>query len=147
MKQSEDPDFPLEHVYRPYLPWRPMELTECGLETEGKPMLERAEFLRKVARQGKTRAAMTTCITCWQTAERWADWNTSPSHVVFREVRNAGYYAAETIEVKRIDAELRAIAALIAAHRDEFDTFLTDLGGTVDLTAERQRRRRRSRRA
>lgn len=40
--------------------------------------------------------------------------------------------------------ELRAIAALVAAHRDEFDEFIAGLANTTSLDAVRRDRRRRA---
>jgi hypothetical protein len=132
---------PLDHVARPSLPWRDDAITECGLsDMSAARVLSRAAFEDKVKRQGKTRSALTTCMTCWQTASRWKDWSQAPSEVLRRELPS---WSASRQPHPRIDAELRAIAALIAAHREEFDDFLTGLALTSDLETRRAMRRRR----
>ena len=134
-------DEALDHVARPNLPWRHDVLTECGLtEMSAQRVLTRAAFEDKVKRQGKTRSAMTTCMTCWQTASRWKDWSQAPSEVMRREMPA---WSSPLHPHNRLDAELRAIAALIEAHREEFDGFLRGLAATSDLDTRRAMRRRR----
>ena len=129
----------IEHVARPALPWRDDSLTECGKTTSGRPIISRGALVEKVKQQGQARAAMTTCMTCWQTASRWRNWAEAPSEVMKREVPQ--WYQGPKAE--RLDAELRAIAALIEAHRDEFDGYLAGLGEATDLTARRAERAQR----
>ncbi len=129
----------LDHVARPMLPWRTEFRAECGLPPiPGRSIIDRNAFRAKLTRQGKTRSAMTTCITCWQTASRWKDWSLSPSDVVRRELPQQ-WGGTQT---NALDDELRAIAALIEAHREEFDGFLIGLAATADLSAVRAARRR-----
>jgi hypothetical protein len=136
---------PLEHVLRALPPWRSAAETECGhnaAEFAAARLITRDQFVAKVNRQGKQRAAMSTCMTCWQTAQRHYDWAHSPSSVLAREVNKATYWRVGEDE-PLIDRELRAMAALIEAHRDEFDGYLAGLGETTSLA---ERRRMRSRR-
>lgn len=129
-----------DHVARPVPPWRDVVLTECGLPIEDtRVVISRQDFQDKVRRQGQQRAALSTCMTCWETAARWEDWTVSPSDVIRREW--ATWRGRES--ATRLNAELRAIAALIEAHRDEFDGYLAGLEQTADLEAARQARRRR----
>lgn len=75
---------------------------------------------------GKQRAAMLTCMTCAQTAERWGTWDTDPRRALEREIQwEAGWSRAN--RGQQLRDELLAIAALIEAHRDEFDTTLTTI--------------------
>lgn len=135
---GRNPD--LEHVHRPALPWRDETMTECGLPaTSDRRIISRDAFRLKVRREGIQRSALTTCMTCWHTARRWEVWNVCPADILRRELQNF-HNAART---ERLNAELRAIAALIAAHRDEFDSYLTGLAQTTDLTLLREARRRR----
>jgi hypothetical protein len=53
-------------------------------------------------------------------------------------------YASQTPERERLTNELHAIAALVAAHRDEFDDFIAGLANTTSLDAARRDRRRRA---
>jgi hypothetical protein len=128
----------LDHVLRPILPWRDERLTECG-RTDVSRAIGRDEFVAKVRREGKQRSAMTTCMTCWNTALRWKDWRQSPSDVMRRAL------PTWPSGPDRADDELRAIAALIAEHRDEFDGYLNGLGDTVSLSDHRSQRLRASR--
>jgi hypothetical protein len=123
---------PLDHVRRPGLPWRAADddLTECGRPVVDVAAVVTAEEMQaKVARLGKTRAAMTSCMTCWSTAERNAayhsrlrsvpsSWDTNPSEVLRRWIP---YGYGGSPEAAVLDAELRAIARLIEAHREDFD--------------------------
>jgi hypothetical protein len=131
-------DEPLDHVLRPQLPWRDDLTTECGLSGDGdRRVITRAAFLRRLKDQGKQRSAMTTCMTCWQTAGRYKDWATSPSDVMARNVNGWD----ETKKV-RINSELRAIVALIEAHPEEFYGYLDGLESTSSLADARLARRR-----
>jgi len=133
---------PLEHVLRALSPWRSGAETECGHDAaEFAParLITRDQFAAKVKQQGKQRSAMTTCMTCWHTAIRHGDWAHSPSSVLAREV-NKATYRRDGEDEPLIERELRAVAALIDAHRDEFDGYLAGLGETTSL-AERRRMR------
>jgi hypothetical protein len=134
------PTASLDHVARPVLPWRDEVLTECGLPEEpDRRIITRDAFRAKVSREGQQRSAMTTCMTCWHTAQRWEDWTMCPADAMRRELMN---FKGRT-KNDRLNAELRAIAALIAAHRDEFDAYLAGLADTTDLSVIRQARRMR----
>ncbi len=118
-----------EHVQRPPLPWRDDALTECGLPTAEHQTITREQFIQKVKSQGQVRSAMTTCMTCWDTARRHPSWQQDPVGCISREVhwtrRDNGLF-------KR---ELRAIAALISRHREEFDEIIKDQEEIVPLRA------------
>lgn len=123
----------IEHVLRPLLPWRTTMLTECGLPSVGHPVITRERFIEKVKEQGKQRSAMTTCMTCWDTAMRHPSWQQDPVLCISREVqwnRRDGLF-------KR---ELRAIAALIVRHRDEFDELLKDQEEIVPIRSAAKKR-------
>lgn len=127
---------PVEHVIRAALPWRADEYTECGRPLNDiTKAITRDELRKRVADLGKTRAAMLTCITCAQAAARHRIWEEDPVDAIRREVWGQ--------EVERFGDELRALAALVAAHPDEFDGYLTGLAATSSLSAARARRLRR----
>lgn len=134
-------ELPLEHVIRPQLPWRQDELVECG-KKPGEHAITRDAFIAKVRKQGKTRAAMTTCMTCFETAQRWPDWNTNPVAVVAREVKNVTY-RGNTSEESPLRDELRAIELLIEAHPEEFAETLAALRNAVPFGKRRARTVRR----
>jgi len=133
---------PLAHVRRHRLPWRADELTktECGQ----KP----AEFTRVIAHDelralvkdiGKQRASMQLCMTCWgrmgwSGREYYQSWDENPESLLERELRPHG--REETL----IRRELRAIAALVEAHPDEFAALMRGLEEMVspeELAAKR----------
>jgi hypothetical protein len=137
----------INHVERPAPPWRSAPgRTECGLPTAGHPVITRPEFEELVRRLGKQRAAMQLCMTCWNTAIRWADWATDPVQVVMRETQGGKVFRRETYGTRTDPSfrdELRALAALVEAHRDEFDGYLAGLDDAASLADARARRRRR----
>lgn len=123
----------LDHIIRPALPWRDDRLTECGRPMEDVPhVITRDGFALKYRTQGQQRSALTTCMTCWTTARRWPTWDADPVEVMRREL---AVYAEDRDQVGR---ELRAVAALIGAHRDEFAGLLAGLAQVGDLAARRQ---------
>lgn len=129
----------VEHIIRAAsLPWRPPQqhLTECGRPVAGYPSISLEDFKRKLSVLGKQRCSMTTCITCWNTATRYQPWTVDPVDAIRREV-----YGMRGDD-ERFRKELWALAALVVAHRDEFDDYLAGLDKTTDLT-----RRRRDKRA
>lgn len=139
-------DPPLNHIARPNLPWRDDELTECGkpaADIAGE-VLTRDEAHTLVRQLGKTRFSFVTCVTCWQTAEWNHGWEVSPTQVIAREAKRASQWTRGTGTNERLDHELRALAALVDAHREEFASYLTGLDETTDLAAARLARARRA---
>jgi hypothetical protein len=126
---------PVDHIIRPSLPWRrdgEGTITECGYDASKVKTLTRAEFFQREKDLGKQRMAMLTCMTCSDTARRWGTWDDDPRLAMQREIeweRHAAYYArARDDRGQRLKDELIAIAALIEAHREEFDgTILTNV--------------------
>jgi hypothetical protein len=131
---------PVTHIVRPSPPWREDQgLTECGLASEnvGERLWTRDQ-LRDAARNlGAQRLSMQCCMTCLNTAQRWPSWDQDPVEALGREIHG------RTAELFR--QELWAIAALVDAHREEFDNFITGLADAPSLADQRQRRRRRMR--
>jgi hypothetical protein len=137
-----DPEV-LEHIVRARPPWRRgPELTECGRAASACAVITREAFLAKVRAQGKQRAAVTTCMTCWSTADRHASWEENPIGCLSRDLeRYAGWrWGHAPAEAAPLRDELLAVAALVRAHRNEFDALLIGLGQTVSLGDARHRR-------
>lgn len=133
---------PLDHIERPTLPWRnDPPLTECGLRSDSYPTLTRDEFDARLKSYGQQRTALTTCMTCVQTAGRWRTWRGDPVEALGREVERARYRTREDGGL-RLRRELLAIELLIAAHRDEFDETIAGLADTVSLDSRRKGGRR-----
>jgi hypothetical protein len=129
----------ITHIERPNLPWRNERRTECGLDAERHPTWTRAEAVAKFKELGQQRFSLFVCMTCKGTAERHATWEDDPASCMARYARPVLGNADDAHRL--ICAELRAIALLVEAHRDEFDAVLADLGTATDLTAVRTARR------
>lgn len=130
---------PLEHVLRTQIPWRAETeaVTECGKRAiDVAAVIDFAAFQAKVKDQGQQRASMSTCMTCWGRSDyrKMHDWSASPSGALGREIQRQPYGDAENI----VDKELRALAALVEAHRDEFDGYMEGLDQTVSLADHRR---------
>lgn len=135
---------PIEHSIRPPLPWRDDRITECGRPVaDVASALTREEMVAKVRRQGQQRAAMTSCMTCWSTANRHLDWDRHPSSVIERYLSSR--WRTQDEDEPLIDRELRAIALLIEGHRAEFDELVEGLGAVGDLRRARLRKVREAR--
>ena len=111
------------HVERPMLPWRKTEtnLTECGYPVAEVETIDRVEFQKRMREWGKQRTAMTVCITCLQTAQRWKVWEEDPLDAVARE---SGKFSYRRRESTLFRDELLALEELYRAHVGEFETFL-----------------------
>lgn len=130
-----------EHVIRSVIPWRDEgPKTECGLPAGSYPSVTRDEMVEKIRSQGKARASITSCMTCWQTSGRWPSWEENPAAVLNREVSRAAWRPEDNRE---INAELRALAALVAEHQQEFDGYIAGLAEAVDLQDKRTAKRMR----
>lgn len=154
---------PLDHIARTPLPWRTApDLTECGkviTDLNGR-VVSRADIEARIRVVGKKRAAFETCMTCADAADRWAhrlhrsDDAEEAISALGRELTAVQHaYPPRTVHFggratreepsdlwerkQRLADELRAITALIDAHRDEFDAYLTGLNDTVKLADRR----------
>lgn len=123
---------PVDHILRPRLPWRQSDdgaITECGYDASKVKTLTRSEFFQREKELGKQRTAMLTCMTCSDTARRWGTWDDDPRLALQREIeweRGASYWRSRDDRGQRLKDELTAIAALIEAHRDEFETTISE---------------------
>ena len=132
------PDQPLKHIRRPQIPWRNSRVTECGRAVaEFRPdvVLDRADALALVTKYGKQRAAFLLCMTCMTTCNQYPDWHEDPAGALARE-----FYSGRRDPA--LSDELRALEALVDAHREEFDGLLISLKQTTSLDAARRRRAR-----
>lgn len=114
---------PVDHILRVPLPWREAsEITECGLEAVRGQFITREAFVQRVKELGQQRAALLTCMTCAQTAGRHGIWADDPRQGIAREIEweGSGRWSHRD-RGQHLKDELLAIAALIEAHRDEFD--------------------------
>lgn len=153
----EDRVGPVDHITRAVLPWRnEPDLTECGKPVAGLAgrLVTRAEGAARIKRIGQKRAAFSLCMTCVQTSDRYRDrFDPTVSEDLVMAIGRAASAVQHAYpphlgreetpqwrERQRLLAEFEAIAALIAAHRDEFDGYLSGREQTVSL-ADRRRQR------
>jgi hypothetical protein len=119
---------PVDHILRPRLPWRSDEgaITECGYDASKVKTLTRAEFFQRVKDLGRQRSALLTCMTCSDTAGRWGTWEDDPRKAMEREIAWENGWQRRQEGTSRLRDELVAIAALIEAHREEFDATIAE---------------------
>lgn len=124
-----------DHVIRAMLPWRTEQFTECGRPVADVASVITVDQLKwRVKDYGQQRTAFTICMTCWSASGHQPDrFDDDPAAVLIREYQRQG--------TRAVANEVRAVAALISAHRDEFDALLTGLDGAADFAARRARRR------
>jgi hypothetical protein len=126
-------------------------MTECGrLPGPGMPVMSVGEFGALVRREGRKRSAMTTCITCWETAARHqvVSWAADPVGVMGREVGWARTWAPGVVRddpaARLFETELRAIAELISRHADEFAGLVAGIAAAPSLGDRRREKRKAS---
>jgi len=137
-------DEPLTHIGRTSLPWREATKTVCGRliadYADGLVVtLADAQAMQK--RLGKQRFALAICMTCAHNVGNWAEWDSHPIARMEREVTGGRWGSPDPVLV----AELRAIAALIDQHREDFDAMVAAYvsGDVVSVTELRNRKRRK----
>jgi hypothetical protein len=127
---------PVDHIARSPLPWvANMGLTECGLPAASYPTITRLAYLERLKDMGEQRASLFTCMTCKDTVGHWKTWDEDPVSAIQRET---GYMHGRAPRKEEFRLELLAIAALIEAHRDEFDSYIAGLQAVVKLDEHRQ---------
>lgn len=133
---------PVDHIIRSQLPWRRGPgITECGYDAAKVTAITREEYAARVKDLGQQRAAMVTCMTCSTTVRNWSTWEQDPRHAIGREVEwetRGSRYANDRGNLLR--DELAVIAALIEAHRDEFDAKLVEIKGRREWLAQKSSR-------
>jgi len=137
-----------DHVARDIVPWRPTaRYTQCGRPAATVDSIITADELHaRIHTHGQQRTAFTVCMTCWSTTDRHpATWHTNPAAVLVRELtRIRGYSTLDTPPTDpdgiRANNELHAIAAILAAHQDEYDDYLAAADSAIDLASRRRQR-------
>lgn len=127
---------PVDHIERPTLPWRTGQtLTECGLGAVHVRTMTRTDYSRRLKEWGQQRTAITTCVTCYNTARRHGTWEEDPRQAVEREIawEGNGRWSHNERGTQFRD-ELKAIAILIERHKDEFTELCAGLAGTVAIS-------------
>lgn len=127
-----------EHIRREVLPWRSADeaRTECGLPPDSRTTISLDAMHAKIKREGKERAAMTSCMTCWRTVNiNHKDREGDLLPVIQREIQRVW---GDSPDRARLQHEFAAIVALIERHRAEFDTLVQDHGEVVSLIARKR---------
>jgi hypothetical protein len=134
----------ITHIERSGLPWRAEQLTECGLDAPRHPTWTREEVVARYKEWGAQRLSLHVCMTCWSTFARHATWEDDPASCIVRHATPMTLrWGVPSEDKRRFADELRAIAALIAAHREEFDALVDSYAEVVDLKEVRRERNRR----
>jgi hypothetical protein len=140
---------PVDHILRPQLPWRPpgAGITECGFNAASVKTLTRDEFFARLREYGRQRTAVMTCMTCSDTAQRWATWEQEPRQMMEREIawEGARFHSwagrerfSDAGRGQQLQDELLAIADLIEAHRADFDRLIAERQGRRQWLAKKQ---------
>lgn len=149
---------PVDHIVRAALPWRAeADLTECGelVARRAGRIVTREEAAARIKRIGQRRALFSLCMTCVSASDRHRGAGGLGGDAVATVARETGGVqyvqppspysregtTAKWAERQRLNAEFEAIAALVEAHREEFDGYLSGREQTVSL-ADRRRNRR-----
>jgi hypothetical protein len=135
-------DEPLHHIERETLPWRPdARRTLCGRDATELPTWTRDEAKANARRLGRQRFSLFACMTCTSVFDLHVPWEESPAECVRGYLDRVGRWrVTDAAELERLNAEFRAIAMLIEAHRGEFDDAVNGLLGMVSLDEKRRRR-------
>lgn len=140
---TDDGKATITHVARRDLPWRKAALTECGLDLEKHVAISPDDLAERVKKLGHQRTAMLTCMTCWNTSDRYGStygWR-GPHHIVLSAIEREVQWARHHPGTAPFMADVKAIEVLVQRHRDEFDELLEDQRETVSLADERKARR------
>jgi hypothetical protein len=133
MTDQASPKPTRDHIRRPNLPWRVSRITECGRPvSDVASIIDRAEALARIKRDGVQRAVYSLCMTCMNTCRNHPDWDDDPIKALGRE-----YFGATD---PRLRYELLALGELVAAHRGEFEDLIRGLADTTSLSAARRKR-------
>ena len=81
--------------------------------------ISRDEYFQRLKDYGRQRCALLTCMTCSDAAGRWETWEEDPRKAVEREINWECRWRRDDRGTLLRD-ELRALAALVAAHQEEF---------------------------
>ncbi len=122
---------PLNHIERPLPPWSHCApKTQCGrARNDVAAIVSIAEFAASVKRDGQQRIAYTTCMTCWSaTTSQAYEWDQEPNGTMMRYLTSA-----RQDDKRMIQRELRALACLVDAYRDEFDALVIGLTAVRDI--------------
>ncbi|MDO8391035.1 MAG: hypothetical protein Q7V57_11140 [Actinomycetota bacterium] len=138
----------LHHITRTNLPWRDATRTVCGKPiSQYRPdlVITLADAQSMQRRLGQQRFALAICMTCANNVGHWAEWDANPIMRFQREINGNGMGRDRDDQV--VENELRAVAALIERHREEFDDMVTALSDGSVITMQQLRRNRQTKEA
>lgn len=127
-------DQPLKHLPLEVPPWSRLELTVCGrMRDDVAAMTTVDEATARIKRDGKQRAYASLCMTCIGRVHSLT-WETNPQETTFYWVQKAdSYHGAKNPIRNLVLAELKALAALVRAHPDEWAAHLEPPENVVGL--------------
>lgn len=145
MTEGLDPfDQPLRHLRRVAPPWAAEDMTICG-----RPLSDVASWVQweeakaLFNKHGRARAMFLFCATCVDRHGYKGDspgrFDRVPAKVTADWAERAAW--RDSPQAERIRAELLGLAALVEAHRDEYDAHVAAQLGN-ELTARRAARKR-----
>lgn len=134
----------VDHVLGSVLPWRSAQQTRCGRAVgDVAAVITLDQLEARINRYGRGATTLTVCATCCTSAHAATRWEVNPIGVVAQEAVRCGFSGVidsrSKPEARRFAAELYAIAALIRAHRDEFEDYISALARTTNIAAARHR--------
>jgi hypothetical protein len=132
------PDQPVAHLRRPVPPWEEVRHTHCGrLIADVAKMGTVEAFAALVKREGQRRAAYDYCLTCTERARYTpGSWETNATEIALDWLGRTRYVSDGGRD--RTTATLHALAALVDAHRDEFEAHRdATKSGIASLNAKR----------
>jgi hypothetical protein len=147
MTETLDPlGGPLRHLPRACPPWAAQGRTVCGRSYNDVqvvlPWDEAQALVRKI---GRRRAEFLFCQTCLSMhGSRMASparWEQYPDQVVQDYAQRSSWRS--TADGEQTRAELRGLALLVAAHREEFEGYVYGLLNDALANRRQQQRRRR----
>lgn len=136
------PDQPVAHLPRPVPPWEEVRHTHCGRPIADVVKMGTAEaYLALAKRQGKRRAAYDYCQTCTdRLAYANGSWEMNATAIMIDWLGRTRYSNDGTRF--EVTASLHALAALVDAHRDEFEAHRdATKQGIVSLNQRRAERK------
>jgi hypothetical protein len=132
------PDQPVAHLPRAVPPWDEIRYTHCGRLIVDVAKMGTAEaYAALVKRQGQRRAAYDYCQNCTERAKyTQGSWETNATDIALDWLGRTRYISDGGRDIAT--ATLHALAALVDAHREEFEAHRdATKSGIASLNAKR----------
>lgn len=150
VEEQDDPfGQPLRHLRRVAPPWAEPGITVCGRPVgDVRSVVSFEEAKALFNKHGNARAHFLFCQVCVGQHRSKGHTDTrfdrNPAQVVVDWAARAGtWHPRDTPEAARINAELKALAALAAEHEEEFDALVARFLTPDEFAAKRAQKRGR----